>query len=760
MSITIYNSSDKPFGQLANDAILPFKVKLKTYPSVVNHVYSNLLPDSTFKEELSQIVPKKVLESFNEMRKHLIKSNIQSAAHLAIVEKSKQNKKFLDKLMETENHKILYYSANSFLGIGINKNGENIYGKVLEQVRNEIQIQKNKTYQKENIYLYYTAEINLKKAFRKNNLEKYISKDKSRSIKKLVEALVKEFGKTEVYSNVPDLNTVLALHEKRNLKIYTDPNSLIRIVRKNEARNILKKNLFDLKVNALNIFTDYAVDRNVTLSDEKTTLKNQLFNILPTKREDFANRILSLYSVKALPEIVSYKIKKFKSQWYFPSEKDIEFFEQEKNIKLPLLESEKTLTTTNINIFFEDILSPTDTSSVIVINNLEFKSISHYIAFQLNKKLYGYVDPSKLYVRLKNVKISDLDNFNKMFQKDNFNLTKNKLLEESITIKLQMYHIKHLIFSIEKAEFNDIFELDETEEIYKKFMNKTVLKIQKIPSFEKFVEKDLFMVDIIKDKIDFYFMILDNLMIHAKSKNKLQVTFDELVEISPFYSYIMLKDSNVPKTKLPKYLLEKNLQYGLTERSLLQIWSIIFNGLKQSETIIGKNNYDIRYKSLFIWSKYLLSKFDKNVVTLNVMENKREDAILMCLLSILFTLKEINLKFESPSINNHDLDTAVHLCLNKIRYYKHHVEQTIVEFEEEINNKYEEDEEENFEGFNLSTRNKFEAFLTTYFNPLINELTLEKLEEAVHKILISKVLISIKHQNMNFFLSNFTINNF
>lgn len=754
--ITIHNSSDKPFGPLSNDAILPFKVKFKTYPSIVNHVYSNLLPDSTFKEELSQIVPKQVLESFNEMRKHLIKSNIQSAAHLAVVEKSKQNKKFLDKLMETENHKILYYSANSFLGIGINKNGDNIYGKVLEQVRNEIQVQKNKAYQKESIYLYYIAEINLKKAFRKHNLEKYISKDKTRSIKKLVEALVKEFGRTEVYSNVPDLDTIVTLHEKRNLKIYTDPNSLIRVVRKNEVRNILKKNLFDLKIKALNIFTDYAIDRNATLSDEKINLKNQLFNILPSKREDFANRILSLYSVKALPEII-YKIKQFKSQWYFPSEKDIEFFEQE-NIKLPLLESEKSLTNTNVNIFLEDILSPSDLSSVIVINNLEFKSISHYIAFELNK-LYGYVDPSKLYVRLKNVKISDLDNFNKMFQRDNFNLSKSKLLEEAITIKLQMYHIKNLVFSIEKVEFNDTFELDETEEIYKKFMNKTVLKIQKIPSFEQFVEKDLFMVDIIKDKIDFYFMILDNLMVHAKSKNKLQVTYDELVEISPFYNYIIVKNSNVPKARFPKYLLEKNVQYGLTEQSLLQIWSIIFNGLKQSELFLGKNNYDIRYKSLFIWSKYLLSKFDKNMVTLNVMENKKEDSVLMCLLSILSALKEINLKFESPSINNHDLETAIHLCLNKIRYYKHHVEQNL-EFEEEINKEYDEDEEENFEGFNLSTRNKFEAFLTTYFNPLINELTLEKLEEAVYKILTSKVLISIKHQNMNFFLSNFTINNF
>jgi predicted NAD-dependent protein-ADP-ribosyltransferase YbiA (DUF1768 family) len=754
--ITIHNSLDKPFGKLANDAILPFKIKSRTYPSVVNHVYSNLLPNSTFKEELVQIAPKHVLSVFSEMKNHLSKSTIQSAARLAVLEKTKQNKKFLDALMGTENHKILYYSSNSFLGIGIDKNGENIYGKTLEQVRNEIQFEQNKAYQKENIYLYYIAELNLKKAFRKHNLEKYISKDKKRSIKRLVDNLTRDFGKTEVYSNVPDLNTVLALHEKRNIINYTDPNSLIRIIRKNEVRNVLKKNLFDLKVKALNIFTDYAIEKNVTLSEDKITMKNQLFNILLSQREDFANRILNLYSAKALPDQILYNIKKFKSQWYFPSEKDIDFFEQE-NIKLPNLEIEIESTlnnNTDVTVYMEDILSPTDSSLKLIVNNLEFKSISHFIAFELNK-LYGYVDPLKLYIRIKNVKGADLDNFNKMFQTDNFTITKNKLLEEAITIKLQMYHIKHLIFSIENIEFGDTFELDQTEEIYKKYMNKVVLKIHKIPSFEQFIEKDLFMVDVIKDKIDFYFMILDNLMVHAKSKNKLQVTYDELVEISPFYNYIMLKDPSVPKAKLPQYLFEKNKQYGLTERSLLQIWSIIFNSLKQSEKIVGKNNFDIRYKNLFIWSKYFLSKFNKNVVTLNVMENKKEDAILLTLLSILSTLKEINLKFESPSINNHDLETAIHLCLNKIRDYKHYVEQNL-EFEEEIENDKEYEEEE-FEGFNLNTRNKFEAFLNTFFNPLVNELTLEKLEEAVFKILNSKVIISIKHQNINFFLSNFNV---
>lgn len=771
IAVTIRNSLDKPFGKLANDAIIPFKVKSRTYLSVVNYVYANLLPESTFKEELCQTLPKNVLSTFNEVRDHLKKSTMQSAVHKAITERVKQDINFNKALLDTENLKILYYSENNFLGIGKAKNGENIYGQALEQVRNEIQTEQNKAQQKDNIYLSYIAEINLKKALRKHNLEKYISKDKKRSIKKLVDELVNDYGKTEVYSNAPDKDTIMTFHEKRNIMNYTDPNSLIRIVRKNNAKNILKKNLFELKLTALHAFVDYTISKNVTLSEDKTALKDQLFDILPSKRDEFANRILDLYSIKALPEEVKEKIKKFKAQWYFPSDEEIKSFEMA-NIKLPNIETSSQNERDNevFKVFpQESLLSPLpprDLEYNIVIDNQKFQSISHYIAYEINK-LYGQMNPAKLYLRIKNVKAEDLDKFNKMIEKDVFTTTKNNLLEYAINLKLQEYSIKNLIFSLEKLEFEDTFGLEKTEEFYNKYKDKIVLKIYTIPSFAKLVEKDPFLIDIIKDKIDFYFMVLDNLMIHLKSKHKLQVTYDDLVEMSPFYSYIMFNDSSVPNVRFPDYLLQKNKQYGLTNRSLLQIWTIIYNGMKQSEKIIGPKNYDIRYKSLFVWSKYLLSQFNNKSNTMELMQSRQEDTILMVLLAILSKLKEVNLKFNSPVLNNQDLQTAIHLCLGKVRNYKlefENVEENI-EFEDEIEiDPYEEEvydddyaEEDDFEGFNLSTRKKFEAFLATYFTPLKNELDLSNMEEAIYKILNSKIPISLKHQNINFFISGFKV---
>src|SRR5574343_211046 len=114
MSIAILkNSLDKPFGVLANDAITPFTIGTQTYQSIVNYVYSNLLPDSTFKTELLHMHPDSgLLVAFRESKKHLKKSIIQSALHTAIIEKIKQSPEFLEKLLQTGSSKIFYNSRN------------------------------------------------------------------------------------------------------------------------------------------------------------------------------------------------------------------------------------------------------------------------------------------------------------------------------------------------------------------------------------------------------------------------------------------------------------------------------------------------------------------------------------------------------------------------------------------------------------------------------------------------------------------------
>lgn len=790
--VEVKNCLDKPFGKLANDYILPFKADSRIFNSVVNYVYANLLPDSTAKEQLAVEHPKNVQEMFGQVRKHMKKATIQSAIQTGIREKAKQVDRMKARLLETEHAELVYYSSNGFMGSGkrakarvgglgvegVGKAGENIYGQALMQIRNEFQIEHNQLVQKDAIYLSYIAEINLKKALKKHNLEKYVSKDKKRSMKKLVAALVSDYGKTEVYLNAPDVDTILNLHEKRNIMHYVDPNALIRIIRKNEIKTVLKKNNYDLKSEALKAFVDYTISKNVTLSEDRTALKDQLFDILPSKRDEFADRILNLFSVNELPEDIKGKIKAFKNKLYFPTDKEIDYFVNEK-IKLPTISSQSGVVET-MNVYTEeDVLSPTDESAMFKVDQRKFKSISQYIAFKLNM-LYGNVDANKLYIRIRDVKTSDLDRFNNLMETDSMSTTKNKLLDKAISIKATNYDIKHLLFSIQNLTVEDAYNLDQTQELYKKYKDTNVLKIRNIPSFQQLVAKDRFVMAIVKEKISFYFTNLDNLMVHVKSKFKLNVTYDDLVELSPFNTFTLTKAS--PVTSAPEYLYEVNKQYGLSNASLLLVWSIVYGSLHMSSMFVGPSGMDIRYKSLMIWAKQLLSRRDPELKTFGVMQTRQEDYVLVVLMAVLAKLKEVNLKFGIPSMDNQDLATAVALLSGKVREFKQQVDLEVqedyqaeeaVEGMQEENDYYDEDDQDvlddldvddmlddqddEFEGFDNAGKQKFEAFLATHFRPLLCDLKLDKVEESVNKVMLSKSPLAEKHQYFNFFLAGYVL---
>jgi predicted NAD-dependent protein-ADP-ribosyltransferase YbiA (DUF1768 family) len=794
-TITVQSSEDEPFGKLANDAIVPLKIDDKVYPSVVNYVYSNLLPNSTFKEELVTTPPVHVLDTFLKMQSHLKKSSIQSAVRYALVHKAKQVKSFYNKLLETKTMNIVYRSStNDFLGTPYqdDNNGGNIYGQVLQQVRNEIYSNlqdKDETSRKNNtIYLTWVAEINLKKALSKHNLEKYIVKDKNRTIQGLVEMLEADYGKTKVYSGIPDLETILTLNKKRNIVNYEDPNSLIRIVRKNMVQNILKKNMFDLKNESLRIFVEYLISKNSTLSEDKSKYNEQLSNIIMSKREEMANRIVDMYSAKALPQEVMARIKSLKSTMYFPTDSEIRFFEGE-NVKVPMTDVssrvlEKTVDKPVVveSNNTDDILSPMHFCA-LTIDGRQFTSISQYAAFQVNR-LYVTND-NDLYARIKNVKIGDLDRFNKMVEKDHS--LKNKLLEIAINFKIKEYHVKNLLFSIKKLNFVDNFDLKKTQYFYDKYRDKIILKIDKVKSFEKFVEEDPFMIDVVKQKVNFYFMILDNLMVHSVSKpNKNILSYNELVELSPFHALSQPLETT-PLPKIPKHLLEKQAVYGLSNRSLDIIWAIVYSSIKQCEQIVGKNTYDIRYKSVFIWSKYFLGKFSTygSSSNLKVMQNETEDVVLMALLAILTKLKEINPSLGYLTMTDEDVQTAVNMCLGVVRKLASppKIFQELQDYgdlpveEEKSDNvddaaRVDDDdddyvsgnddsdiEQSDYEGFNISTRKNFEAFLKVYFNPVKNEsVTLYKLEKAVSTVIRTrKINTALKNQNINFFTKGFEL---
>lgn len=792
-NITVRDRDDSPFGALANDAVVPLLVETDTrlYPSVVNYVYANLLPETTFREEVRTAEPRLAFETFQKCLGHLKHSWIQSAVYRAVTEKVKQDRQFFTKLMDTKDFKIVYRSNNALLGSNPeNAAGDNIYGQVLQQVRNEIRRDRrdapDRTFSaKDNeVYLAYVAEVNLKKALRKHDLEKYIVKDSSRSIKQLVKMLETDYGKTEVYSGIPDMQTVLVLHEKRNVVTYTDPNSLIRAIRKSNVRSVLKKNTDDFKMEALLQFTTYIISKNNTLSVDKTRYIDEIVNILKSKREAFADRVTDLYGAKALPGEVMYKIKQFKSQLYFPSAEQIAFFESE-NVRVPVqaantvgrksgARSYATADSDRKDTVFvveNDLLSPSSQRD-LTMAGYKFTSIAHYTAFEMAKMYYG--NWTELYTRIKNLKLYDMDAFVEDLEKIHWS-TKPLLLEKAIVSKLQIEYIKNLMFSVESLTIHDRYGLETASKLYEKHKDRSVVKIPKILSFERFVVTDFFMYEIVKLKVNFYFNILDNLMVHAMTKRCRSVSYDDLVSWMPF-KFSPDHDSDQTAPLFPAYLVEKIHAYRMEEKSQYAIWKVVMNNLKQSEKIVGVNTYDVRYKSLFVWSAYLVGQ---SIIS----SDKSEDSVLTALMSILTGLKELNISMGCYTMTKDDVETAVRLCLGQVRSetvrvceepplleYGDEEEQAgaaaelsqsnpeedepVVDYAEET----EEEEEPEFEGFDAAGRKKFNALLKVHFNPLKNDsIDLQLLEKAVMKVSRSKVNKTIKTRRVNFFKRDFQL---
>ena len=101
---------------------------------------------------------------------------------------------------------------------------------------------------------------------------------------------------------------------------------------------------------------------------------------------------------------------------------------------------------------------------------------------------------------------------------DQGSLLKETLLEDAINYKLQLSDIKTLVYLTKQLKIKDEFDLQNTTDLYQKYKSKLILPIRQIASFEEFVYRDRFMHAVLKEKVDFYFMILQNLRPLEKSK--------------------------------------------------------------------------------------------------------------------------------------------------------------------------------------------------------------------------------------------------
>ena len=134
-TINILSPSDIPFGKLSNNYVLLMEIDDKKWKSVSNYVYSNTMPSSIYSITLQNIKPYEASKEFNTLIDKMIEETIFTSIQNGVAELIDRNEKFREALFATGNAPIKYDSENRM--IGAKSGGQNIAGKVLEQLRNQ-----------------------------------------------------------------------------------------------------------------------------------------------------------------------------------------------------------------------------------------------------------------------------------------------------------------------------------------------------------------------------------------------------------------------------------------------------------------------------------------------------------------------------------------------------------------------------------------------------------------------------------------------
>lgn len=136
--LRIFDPTDKPFGDLSNNARTPITIDKERWNTVTNYIYGMALRVSAYQSSLQVIDVKDALTAFRTLHQMSIDNTVSWAAEEALNIKFR-NPALSKLLLSTGNAQIKYMSPNALLGVGADKKGENRYGRLLMQMRNRFQ---------------------------------------------------------------------------------------------------------------------------------------------------------------------------------------------------------------------------------------------------------------------------------------------------------------------------------------------------------------------------------------------------------------------------------------------------------------------------------------------------------------------------------------------------------------------------------------------------------------------------------------------
>lgn len=398
--IKIFNPIDSLYGQLSNNSQHYMELGGKRYETVTNYIYSNLLTTSTYQTILREAKPKNVMNEYDKLRKRTEEDVTKKALDKALNVKF-ENRQLADALISTGISPILYMTNNNFLGSGPDNQGQNLYGKIISQIRLRLmgadKQKRNQSSDQErsnNVYTAYKANSVLDQALKDgNDLSEFIGL----SLSDIVET---SKGKM----SFPPQSTVIQLVKRGNndiVKYLDNPELLVLVKRKNGLRTLRNRLLREQKECVLKMYTRYLLEKNKdkypNLKEEQyeQAVNQQLDKLDYQSKKKLTERVWNLYNVGQLSANLSDCIDQRLSENSVLSEEEVVKAENvdvtykgkssNNETNTPLYKHEQgqpvliyPVSNKMSNPLYQQF-SPVEYYGMLTIDGLNYPSVTHYI---------------------------------------------------------------------------------------------------------------------------------------------------------------------------------------------------------------------------------------------------------------------------------------------------------------------------------------------------------------------------------------------
>jgi predicted NAD-dependent protein-ADP-ribosyltransferase YbiA (DUF1768 family) len=518
--ITVKNNKEIPYGVLhLTDA--PFLNDGVLWKSPCHFILSSLFPASILRQSVAKSV--NVLESFKDADEkfHTHFSSISEFVNI----KCEKDSVFKNALLKTGNSKLI---SPSF--------AKNIYGKILEQKRTQLQATDTMVgnlFQRSEdpIYYMYLAERALKELLAESNLQNLVDHDFPR-MSDLLRHLEKTYGRDRIFKKAPDRATILQIHKKRKVDYTTNPNALIRLVRRQNVRRVMNQNINKLKEYLYTKFIESIKHAHPAVVYERDEIiAREKIDINFKKTVDFVGRIYALFNNNAIFRDEQVAIRE---KFFIMTEEEILKYETEifplhpcvgkKNCVSEPAHSDAAVNEQILDVNTIATFNPYAVN-YITISGFEFPTLIHYCIFKgiLNESFR--LKPKQVYEKIMGHRAEQIVSVFKTWREKN-RLTKIEILLDQTLRKFFQGDLQHLLLSTKECQLKiDCPWFPKLEEKLMDFRKTLQPRIYKISSIAQIRSLDNVKkwISSTSDEIEFIVKIFNNWFLAKKIKQEIKI---------------------------------------------------------------------------------------------------------------------------------------------------------------------------------------------------------------------------------------------